>query len=479
MQRERYPSASSDSRLVSSLYSSIGKFTVAVFRWRDGQACCKVPLPTQMTTRKQLSTKSVEKGKAPGLLHKFFANLGPGLVTGAADDDPSSIATYSVVGATYGYTPLWTALVTFPMMATVRLMCARLGMVTGRGLAAAVRIYHPRWVLWGSCSILVVANVINIGADLGGMAEATQLITGIRSLIWIPVYAFFIFGVLLGGSYKLIAKIFKWLTLALFAYVVASFYAHVDWSHALAVTFVPHLEWSRGFLAVLVGILGATISPCLFFWQAAGEVEEERGKGRALSQRKGATAGELRFARTDTITGMFFSNLIMYFIILTTAATLHAHGQTEITTTRQAAEALRPLAGNGAYLLFTLGLIGTGMLGVPVLVGSCAYAVTEAAAWRGSMADKPKSGRRFYSVMAVAMALGLALNYLGFNAVKMLFLSAVINGLLAPPLILLVILLTSNPKVMGKRVNPPLLRYLGWATFGIMIAAAVGMIITS
>jgi NRAMP (natural resistance-associated macrophage protein)-like metal ion transporter len=432
-----------------------------------------------MTKSQNHPEQNVKKAKTPGLLRTFFTNLGPGLVTGAADDDPSSIATYSVVGATYGYAPLWTALVTFPMMAVVQLMCARLGMVTGRGLAAAVRTHYPRWVLWGACSILVVANVINIGADLGGMAEATQLITGIGSLIWIPVYAFFIMGLLFWGSYKLIAKIFKWLTLVLFAYVVTSFYAHVDWRHALAVTFVPHLEWSRGFLAVLVAILGATISPCLFFWQAAEEVEEERGKGRALSQRKGATAGELRFARTDTITGMFFSNLIMYFIIMTTAATLHAHGQTNITTARQAAEALRPLAGNGAYLLFTLGLIGTGMLGVPVLVGSCAYAVAEGAAWRGSMADKPRSARKFYAVMAVALALGLALNYLGFNAVKMLFWSAVINGLLAPPLILLVILLTSSHKVMGKRVNSPLLRYLGWASFGIMTAAAAGMIIAS
>jgi Mn2+/Fe2+ NRAMP family transporter len=393
-----------------------------------------------MTVRKHLSTQNVEKRKVPGLLRTFFANLGPGLVTGAADDDPSSIATYSVVGAAYGYAPLWTALLTFPMMAAVQLMCARLGMVTGRGLAAAVRIYYPRWVLWGACSILVVANVINIGADLGGMAEATQLITGIRSLVWIPVYAIFIIGLLFWGSYKLIAKIFKWMTLVLFAYVLASFYAQVDWRHALAVTFVPHLEWSRGFLAVLVGILGATISP---------------------------------------YNGMFFSNLIMYFIILTTAATLHAHGQTDITTARQAAEALRPLAGNGAYLLFTLGLIGTGMLGVPVLVGWCAYAVAEGAAWRGSMADKPRSARNFYAVMAVAMAVGLVLNYLGFHAVKMLFLSAVINGLLAPPLIMLVILLTSSHKVMGKRVNPPLLKYLGWGTFGIMIAAAVAMLITS
>jgi Mn2+/Fe2+ NRAMP family transporter len=352
-------------------------------------------------------------------------------------------------------------------------------MVTGRGLAAAVRIYYPRWVLWGACSILVVANVINIGADLGGMAEATQLITGVRALIWIPVYACFIIGLLIWTSYKLMAQIFKWMTLVLFAYVFASFYAHVDWRHALAMTFVPHLEWSRGFLAVLVAILGTTISPYLFFWQAAEEVEEGRTKGRGLADRKNATAADLRSARADTMVGMFFSNLIMYFIILTTAATLHAHGQTDITTARQAAEALRPLAGNGAYLLFTLGLIGTGMLGVPVLVGSCAYAVAEGAVWRGSMADKPRSARKFYAVMAVAMALGLVLNYLGFNAVKMLFWSAVINGLLAPPLILLVILLTSNQRVMGKRVNPPLLRYLGWATFGVMTAAAVGMIITS
>jgi len=432
-----------------------------------------------MTARKNLTAKNVEAGKGHNLLRRSLAVLGPGLITGAADDDPSGISTYSVAGAAYGYGTLWIALLTFPLMAAIQLMCARLGMVTGRGLAAAVRVYYPRWVLWGACSILVVANIINICADLGGMAEATQLITGIRPLIWIPVYAVFILGLLFWTSYKLIARIFKWLTLVLFAYVFASFYAHVDWKHALAVTFVPHLEWSRGFLAVLVAILGTTISPYLFFWQAAEEVEEERAKGRNISQSKGATAGELRSARADTIAGMFFSNLIMYFIILTTAATLHAHGQSNITTARQAAEALRPLAGDGAYLLFTVGLIGTGMLGVPVLVGSCAFAVAEGAAWRGSMADKPRSARKFYAVMAVVMALGVALNFTGVNAVKMLFWSAVINGLLAPPLILLVILLTSSDKVMGKRVNSPALKYLGWATFGVMTAAALGMLITS
>ena len=268
-----------------------------------------------------------KRAKGSGLLKRSFAILGPGLITGAADDDPSGISTYSVAGAAYGYATLWIALLTFPLMVAIQLMCARLGMVTGRGLAAAVRIYYPRWVLWGACSILVVANVINIGADLGGMAEATQLITGIRSLIWIPVYAFFILGLLFWASYKLIARIFKWLTLVLFAYVFASFYAHVDWRHALAVTFVPHLEWSRGFSAVLVAILGTTISPYLFFWQAAEEVEEERTKGPTLAERKGATAKELSGARADTIAGMFFSNLIMYFIILTTAATFMCTGK--------------------------------------------------------------------------------------------------------------------------------------------------------
>jgi len=432
-----------------------------------------------MNAKNKPPAQKPKKDKRSNLLKSTFAALGPGLITGAADDDPSGISTYSVAGAAYGYATLWIALLTFPLMAAVQLMCARLGMVTGNGLAAAVRTYYPRWVLWGACSLLVIANVINIGADLGGMAEATQLMTGIRSLIWIPVYALSILGVLFWASYKQIAQFFKWLTLVLFAYVFASFYAHVDWKRALAVTFVPHVEWSRGFLAVLMAILGTTISPYLFFWQAAEEVEEEKAKGKTPAECVGATPGELRSARADTITGMFFSNLIMYFIILTTAATLNAHGQRDITTARQAAEALRPLAGNGAYLLFTLGLIGTGMLGVPVLVGSCAYAVSEAVPWGGSMSDTPRSARRFYAVMAVAMTLGLALNYFEFNAVKMLFWSAVINGLLAPPLILLVILLTSSRKVMGKRVNPPVLRYLGWATLAIVTAAAVGMIITS
>jgi Mn2+/Fe2+ NRAMP family transporter len=319
--------------------------------------------------------------------------------------------------------------------------------------------------------------VINIGADLGGMAEATQMVTGVPALVWTPMYTAFIVLCLFFFSYRQIAKIFKWMTMVLAAYVLTAFFAHVDWRAAILATITPHLHWSAGYLSVMVGILGTTISPYLFFWQASQEVEEERAEGRTLAQRKGATDQELRALQTDVLTGMFFSNFIMYFIILTTAATLHAHGITRIDTAQQAAEALRPLAGNGAYLLFTLGLIGTGMLGVPVLAGSCAYAISEAAAFRGTLARTPQRARRFYTVIAGAMIIGLAFNYLGLNAVRMLFWSAVLNGVLAPPLIVLVVLLTSNPKVMGDRVNSPLLRFLGWATFVVMSVAAIGMFV--
>lgn len=409
----------------------------------------------------------------------FFANLGPGLITGAADDDPSGISTYSVTGASFGYLPLWTALFSFPLMAAVQLMCARLGLVTGRGLAGVVRRNYPRPVLWGACALLIVANVFNIGADLGGMAEATEMMTGIKSHYWTAPYTIVIISLLFFSSYRHIARIFKWLTLVLFAYIAAAFLARPNWGSVLSATFVPRVEWSSAFLAIFVGILGTTISPYLFFWQASQEVEDERARGRiTIEQREGATDEELRVARTDVFTGMFFSNLVMYFIILTTAATLHAHGQANIETARDAAEALRPLAGDRAYLLFTVGLIGTGMLAVPILAGSAAYAVAEAREWRGTLEDRPRLSRKFYTVVAVSMLLGLALDFVGFNAVKMLFYSAVLNGVLAPPLIVLVVLLTSKREVMGTRVSSRPLRYLGWTTAAVMSAAAVGMFAT-
>src|SRR6185312_5742414 len=255
------------------------------------------------------------------------------------------------------------ALLSLPLMISVQMICGRLGMVTGRGLAAVIRTRYPRWVLWGACALLVTANVINIAADLGGMGQGAELVTGISSLVWIPLFGAVITAFLLWSSYRQIARIFKWLTLVLLAYIGTAFLAHVDWHAAFAATFVPRFVWSREYLALLLGILGTTISPYLFFWQASQEVEEERAQGRTLQERKGATDEELRRLRVDVMTGMFVSNLIMYFIVLTTAATLHAHGKTDIQTAREAAEALKPLAGAAAYWLFSLGLIGTGMLG--------------------------------------------------------------------------------------------------------------------
>jgi NRAMP (natural resistance-associated macrophage protein)-like metal ion transporter len=423
--------------------------------------------------------KAIKKKISPRRVRAFFGELGPGLITGAADDDPSGISTYSVTGAAFGYAPLWTALFSFPLMVSVQIMCARLGMVTGRGLAGVLRRNHSRWVLWGACTLLIVANVVNIGADLGGMADATAMMTGVKPLVFTPIYAVLITSLLFWTSYQFIARVFKWLTLVLFAYVITAFLAKPDWSAVLRSTFIPHIEWSTAYISTFVGILGTTISPYLFFWQAAEEVEEERKKGRrSVGQRRGATDDEIKKSRTDVITGMFFSQLVMYFIILTTAATLHAHGQTHIDTAQQAAEALKPLAGRGAYLLFTFGLVGTGMLGVPVLAGAAAYAIAEASAWRGTLEDRPRLAKKFYGVVGAAMIIGLILNYAGFNAVKMLFWAAVLNGVLAPPLIVLVVLLTSNKKIMGQRANPPVLKWLGWATAVIMAVAAIAMFAT-
>ena len=415
-----------------------------------------------------------------GRFRRFFSNLGPGLISGAADDDPSGIATYSITGAAFGYTPLWTAIFSFPLMSAVQIMCGRLGMVTGLGLAGVIRVRYPRWILWGACALLLIANIFNIAADLGGMADVTGLLTGVRAIYWTPAYALLLVGLLFWTSYRLIARIFKWLTLALFAYVAAAFVVHPDWAAVLRATLIPHVEWSGAYWATLVGILGTTISPYLFFWQAAEEVEEEIALDKlAVHQREGTSHRALRRLRNDVLTGMFFSNLVMYFIILTAAATLHAHGKTTISTARDAAEALRPLAGNGAYWLFSVGLIGAGMLGVPVLAGACAYAIAEAADWVGSLEVHPPLAHGFYSVIGLAMALGLALNYAGLNAVKMLFWSAVLNGALAPPLLVLVVLLTSRADVMGEHRNGILLRWLGWTCAGVMLIATVVMLVTA
>ena len=431
----------------------------------------------QRSPRHEPKRSPVEGG---GGVLGFLRALGPGLITGAADDDPSGISTYSIAGASYGYATLWTALLTFPLMVAVQLMCARLGMVTGRGLGSVIRTRYGAWASWLTCSVVIVANVFNIGADLGGMADCLEMITGSPAYKWTPIIAILIIVLLLRTTYRTMSSIFKWLTLALFAYFFTAFLAHPEWPKVAEATFDPHIEWSESYLAVLVGILGTTISPYLFFWQASQQVEEDRDQGKTtVAARRGATNKALRAARTDVVTGMLLSNLVMYFLILTTAATLHAHGMTKIETAKQAAEALRPLAGKATYLLFTLGLVGTGMLAIPVLAGSSAYAIADAARWRAaSLGAKPKGALRFYGVISLAILVGIGFNLSGLNAIKMLFWSAILNGLLAPLLVVVVVRLTSDPKVMGTKVNSRGMAALGWACALIMSSAALGLLLS-
>jgi len=387
-------------------------------------------------------------------LVRYFRTLGPGLVTGASDDDPSGVTTYAVAGATFGTGMLWTAVVTLPLMAAIQLTCARIGLVSGRGLAGATRRHYPRWFLYGACLLLLAANVFNIAADLAGMADAAEMLTGVPSEFWVPLFGLGVIVATVYTSYARFAAWLKWLTAVLFAYILSAVLAQPNWSAALRDTLVPHVPWDARAVPTLVGILGTTISPYLFFWQASQEVEEERAKGRrTVAERRGASDHELRDARQDVFTGMAFSNVVMYFIILATAATLFRAGRNGIETSRQAAEALRPLAGDGAYLLFAVGLIGTGLLATPVLAGSASYAVAELFAWRAGLDLKPSQARRFYLVLGGAIVAGVLLNTLGLGAIRMLFLSAIINGLLAPPLMLLVMLVGNNRAIMGTQVN--------------------------
>ena len=413
-------------------------------------------------------------------LVRYFRLLGPGLVTGASDDDPSGITTYSVAGASLGYGMLWTAIATFPLMAAVQLICARIGLVTGRGLAGAVRRHYPRPFLYAACLILLAANVFNIAADLAGMAEAARMLTGVPALIWVLLFGVAILIVTVYASYGTLARWLKWLTGVLLAYVAAALLAKPDWRAALAASVLPTFRWDPLFVATLVGVLGTTISPYLFFWQASQEVEEEKARGRrTAASRRGASDHELRDARLDVNTGMFFSNLVMYFIILATASTLHRGGIQEIETAREAAEALRPLAGDAAYFLFAAGLIGTGFLAVPVLAGSASFAVAELFGWRAGLDLSPRRGRRFYLVFAYAVLGGMLLDLVQTSPIRMLFLAAVLNGILAPPLLVLVMLVSGNPNIMGERTNGPWLNILGWTATVLMTAAAVAFLVTS
>jgi NRAMP (natural resistance-associated macrophage protein)-like metal ion transporter len=407
----------------------------------------------------------------------YARELGPGLITGAADDDPSGISTYSQAGAAYGTNLLWTALISLPLMSAVQLMCARIGIVARNGLAGVLRDHYSPRLLWVACGLLVFANTVNIAADLAGMAAATVLLTGGRAVWFVPIYAALVVVLLLFSNYEMMTRVLKWLTLALFAYVVAAFLAQPDWPHVLGATFVPHIQFTQEYLLMFVAIMGTTISPYLFFWQAAQNAEQDQHLlGKFGKRPRRAVGRELRTARRDVYTGMFMSNMIMYFIILTAGVTLHPAGITEIHTADQAAAALRPLAGSAAALLFTAGIVGTGMLGVPVLAASAAYTVAEAAAWRRGMNEGPRSAANFYAVIVVAMVIGIALNFAKLNVIKMLIGAAVVNGLLAPPLIVIILVVCNNRRVMGKHRNGVALNVVGGIAALVMGGAALVLV---
>jgi NRAMP (natural resistance-associated macrophage protein)-like metal ion transporter len=407
--------------------------------------------------------------------------LGPGFVTGASDDDPSGIGTYATVGASLGYGMLWTALATFPLMAAVQLVCAKIGMVTGRGLAGVLRRHYPHWLLYGVVVALFTANTINVGADLGAIGAAINLLVPALPIapLVVPV-ALAILALQILGSYRLSARIFKWLTLALLAYIGSALLARPDWGAVVRGTFVPEISLDKTFLATLVAILGTTIAPYLFFWQATQEVEEEVSMGRVeLWRRRGATDKELEYAALDVNAGMFFSCMVMFFIVLATAATLHAAGKTDIQSATDAAEALRPFAGDLSAALLAVGLIGSGVLTVPILSGSAAYALSEAFGWKYGLDTNPARAKQFYAVIATATIIGVAINYLGINPIDALFFTAVVNGFVAPPLLVLIMLIGNDRSIMGERTNSGLTNLLGWTATAAMFVAAILLVVTS
>jgi NRAMP (natural resistance-associated macrophage protein)-like metal ion transporter len=412
------------------------------------------------------------------LISRFFSALGPGLITGAADDDPSGIATYSIAGAQLGTSLLWTAFVTWPLMAPVQMMCARIGMVTGRGLAGALCAKFPTAIISIAALALLIANTINVGADLSGMADAAEMLTGVNSHWFVIAFGLGIACATIWCRYHQIANLLKWLSLALFAYVGTAIVIRPNWSAILHDSFIP--TWPKGHeaWATLVAILGTTISPYLFFWQASQEVEEEKAMGRRmLVQRENASPGEIRTRALDVGVGTFFSNLVMYFIILTTALTLHQHGVTKIETSAQAAQALAPVAGKFASTLFTVGILGVGLLAIPTLTGSAAYAFAETFQWRQGLDKKFQSARAFYAVIILSTLCGIILDFANVNPVKALFWSAVINGLLAPFLLVGILLVATDKIIMNNQPSSLLGRAVVGITTLLMFGAAIGMFV--
>jgi NRAMP (natural resistance-associated macrophage protein)-like metal ion transporter len=402
--------------------------------------------------------------------------LGPGLVTGAADDDPSGISTYSVAGAVTGYSMLWIALITTPMMAVIQGMCARIALVSGEGLTALMRKRLPLWAAFGLGLIVVIANTFNAGADIAGMAASAHLVVGLPMIGWVVFFGAVLVVMQVYFSYRLLARVLKWLAITLFAYIITAFIVHPSWGQVAFGLLVPQVHLNAVWLSTAVGVMGTTITPYLFFWQASLEIEEEKVAGQnTIAKRKGSSPKEIKDMHADVNTGMIFSNVVAVFIIVTTASTLGAHGNHQIATAAQAAQALRPLAGNFAYLLFALGMIGTGLLAIPALTGSSAYVVAELFRFRQGLDEKPRKARKFYAVLVAGVVIGAIMAGSRIDPIAALFWSAVLNGVAAVPLITVIVVLASNRALMGRWRSSLVARYWGWATVALMGVAAVAM----
>jgi NRAMP (natural resistance-associated macrophage protein)-like metal ion transporter len=441
-----------------------------------------------MANRKKIASKRPKKvsdqkpapeteRSQPFRFKDFLKSLGPGLITGASDDDPSGIGTYSQAGAQLGYGIGWTMLLTFPLMAAIQEISARVGRVTGHGIGGNLCRHYSTTLLNVVVALLFIANTINIAADLGAMADATKLLIGGPAMLYVLFFGVTSVVAQIFFDYSRYVAVLKWLTLCLFAYVGALAVAHVHWGEAVAGVLIPKMTWSADFLTTIVAILGTTISPYLFFWQASQEVEDQRvdRTKQPLIQRHSGAQREFYRIRADTIVGMAFSNLIALSIIITAAATLHAGGKTDIQTSAQAAEALKPIAGAFAEWIFALGIVGTGLLAIPVLAGATAYAVGEARRWPVGLARKPKAAIAFYSVLALSGAIGVALNFTSINPISALFWSAVINGVLAVPVMLVLMMMARRQDVMGRFTISGPLYWLGWLSTAAMALSVAAM----
>ena len=410
----------------------------------------------------------------------FLKKLGPGLITGAADDDPSGIATYSQAGAQFGLNMLWTLLFTYPLMVGIQVVSARIGRVSGHGLAANIRRHYPAWLLYSIVGLLLIANTINIAADIAAMGEALRLLIGGHAHFYAIGFGIVSLGLQIFIPYTRYVRVLKWLTLALLAYVATVFVVHTPWMQVLKGTLLPHLSWKTQYITTIVAVFGTTISPYLFFWQASQEVEEQRINPHAKPLIEAPDQASTNFNRIkiDTYIGMGFSNIVAYFIILTSAVTLNAHGVTDIQSSAQAAEALRPIAGEFAFWLFSAGIIGTGLLAVPVLAGSAAYAMAETFKWKGSLELEPMGAKRFYSVIAISTLIGVALCFTPIDPIKALYWSAVLNGVISVPIMILMMLMAVRPEIMGQFTITKKLKVLGWLATLIMMFAVSAMLFT-